>query len=326
MDTNDLHISEALLIKYYRGHCAESEKNNVEHWLSLSAQNKTYYQNLVTIWNASSQKQNHSIKPEASWERIEKKIQAPRKIRKINRQLLAIAASVCMLVSLAWFFYTNNTADTSQLSIIENTSDTVHSYILPDKSTIWLSKNARIEFPKQFDKNRKILLIGEAYFSVTKDSLHPFTISNNNSMIKVLGTEFNVKPSENKLTVSVIRGKVSLKNIHSNQQTILTKGYKGVSNSNGLVHKSKDVNPNAYAWKTGKLFFDNQSLISACSQLEKIYNVNIIFSDNSFDKELITASFENQSIEEIMSIFSLTLDLNYTKKDTVYTIAKRIKK
>jgi ferric-dicitrate binding protein FerR (iron transport regulator) len=57
----------------------------------------------------------------------------------------------------------------------ENTTDHQMTVNLEDGSTIVLQKNSKILYPEKFEKEqRKVILIGEAFFEVAKNPSRPF--------------------------------------------------------------------------------------------------------------------------------------------------------
>ncbi|MDN4164009.1 FecR family protein [Cytophagales bacterium LB-30] len=80
---------------------------------------------------------------------------------------------------------------------------------LPDHSIVWLNKNSKITFDKDFQP-RVVQLEGEAFFSVVADSTSAFLVKTELGEVKVLGTEFNVNSQADKLAVDVEHGVVEL--------------------------------------------------------------------------------------------------------------------
>ena len=83
------------------------------------------------------------------------------------------------------------------------------AFNLPDGTTGWLNSGSSLTYSLPFSNNRKIELEGEAWFGVTKDEAHPFEINVGNSIVKVLGTSFNVSAykGENYVEVVLQQGK-----------------------------------------------------------------------------------------------------------------------
>lgn len=64
---------------------------------------------------------------------------------------------------------------------------------LPDGTQVWLNAASSITYPTAFTgKERKVKITGEAYFEVAKNAGQPFWVEENDLVIKVLGTRFDV--------------------------------------------------------------------------------------------------------------------------------------
>lgn len=85
--------------------------------------------------------------------------------------------------------------------------------ILPDSSEVWLNAGSTILYPETFAKDKRLVMLdGEAYFSVKKDTASPFIVEASQLSVKVLGTRFNVKayPNDEKITTTLTSGKVEV--------------------------------------------------------------------------------------------------------------------
>ena len=195
---------------------------------------------------------------------------------------------------------------------------------LQDKSSIKLNKNSSVFYGKNFGKiNREISLKGEAFFAVTKNSEIPFIVKIKNGAVKVLGTKFNIKESQTGDTcfVSVFEGIVSVLNFNSGKEVILHKGESASIFTNSI--SLRPYSENDRSWDTGKILFYNTSLIDVSKVLADYYNKRFIISDDILTQIQITATFENNSIEEVIDILKKTLQINVDMKENSVFLSKR---
>lgn len=104
----------------------------------------------------------------------------------------------------------NNTA-----MVIITAEDSAKIFMLPDNSIVYLNANSKIEYPQNFNKtNRRLSLIGEAYFDIKKDS-GQFVVACENTITRGKGTSFNIKsrPEDKEVEVIVASGKVEFSGI-----------------------------------------------------------------------------------------------------------------
>ena len=82
---------------------------------------------------------------------------------------------------------------------------------LEDGTEVYFNSETRFRYPVKFgDRERKVFLVGEAYFKVKREVDRPFIVEIGENRIEVLGTEFNARyyPEENKQMTTLVSGKV----------------------------------------------------------------------------------------------------------------------
>lgn len=207
--------------------------------------------------------------------------------------------------------------------------------ILPDGTIVFLNADSKITYEKQFaGAFREINLTGEAFFDVKHDSKRPFIIHTQKADIKVLGTAFNVKSyaGDNLFETALIRGKieVSVKSrpgekfiVKPNEKLIITDNnlpkkvnedkksegpFENVSLTNLTV---KDSMVAETSWIDNRLVFVNESLSNISKQLERRFNVSVIFKTNRTLNYRYTGVYEDSDLEEIFRILSKTRKIDY---------------
>jgi len=212
-------------------------------------------------------------------------------------------------INLIFFIFSNK-----QQKIISK--NTIIDTILPDNSKITLNVNTEIKFSKNFDKNRTLILNGDAYFQVTHNPQKPFIVQSGENCVEVIGTEFYVNTNNNSFQVFVNKGvvKVYYKK-QQNDSIILRAGQNTIINqTTSTFPKSTTNNFNHLAWKTGKIEFNNTTLYQISKTLENTFNVKIEISNESLNNLTMTVSFENQPIESILKVIEATLNIKTTKQ------------
>jgi ferric-dicitrate binding protein FerR (iron transport regulator) len=235
---------------------------------------------------------------------------------------VAVAASVAIIVLCATFIYNQQTKGAIYAL---NTGTERQDFTLPDGSKVWLNSESALTYTNAFGKDvRNVELCGEAYFEVAKDSTRPFIVKTGEISIKVLGTEFNVQayPSEKTLTTTLLKGSVNvLQKFGPEGGIILCPGqqllfYK--SNKKMLV-QNVDCTP-YFAWKEGKLVFQQTNVKEAFAMIERDFRIKIILENTSLEGRKITGQFDlNEHPENILSVIQETLPFSYTmRNDTVF--------
>ncbi len=235
---------------------------------------------------------------------------------RMYQKLMKFAAVILLFLSLSFVgYYVYNTKNLVSYR-------TVHNYQtkeikLSDGSKVSLNENSSIKFPEEFDDNiRKIEFTGEGFFEIAKMSNKPFIIVAGGTEVKVLGTSFNVNISNDKnVEVTVRTGKVQLSEKKNPKKNVLIKpGYTGTY-TKGEFLKNKTENINYLSWKTHKFYYNCTKLSKVISDFNKVYKTNIIFANNKIGETELTTTFENKSIETILTIICTSHGLRYEKTE-----------
>ncbi|MDZ7721819.1 MAG: FecR domain-containing protein [candidate division KSB1 bacterium] len=189
--------------------------------------------------------------------------------------------------------------------------------LLPDQSKVWLNSNSELSYPERFVSTREIQLTGEAFFVVVPDA-KPFLVHTANAQARVLGTAFNVWSRDRETRVIVKRGKVEL--TRSNQDTAKVQL---VRNETSRIEKEKAARPPqfvdadyAIGWMEGRLVFIKTPVAEILNELERFYGVEIQLLDSDLAHKTVTATFENKTLETVLTSLSLSVDCEFHEYDT----------
>ena len=197
--------------------------------------------------------------------------------------------------------------------------------VLSDGTKVYLNAGTTLKYPVKFltTMQREVFLSGEAFFDVEKDQEHPFIVNAHEMDIEVLGTKFVVSLYEEDEMTSVvlIEGAVDLSKEDVSEKVNLTPGTRGVlDHHSGHINKGV-VNTNFYtAWMDSVLVFRNQTFDNIAKKLERVFNVTITTRNRGFGQEVFNASFDNETIEDILSYFQETHDMEYSIENNVIYI------
>lgn len=110
-----------------------------------------------------------------------------------------------------------------QVETFKTENGEIASLTLPDNSQVTLNAGSQVVYSgNRFNTRRKIQLTGEAYFKVTKGNT--FSVVTTEGTVTVLGTTFNVRSRDEKLSVFCYTGKVKVSDPF--KAVYLTKGEK----------------------------------------------------------------------------------------------------
>ena len=191
---------------------------------------------------------------------------------------------------------------------------------LSDGTVVYLNSGSTLKYPVKFIKGerRQVFLTGEAFFNVAKDAMHPFTVNADEVDVKVLGTQFNVSsyPEDETINTVLVEGSVELysqKSGKNGRKSIgLNPGFSASwKKSQGKMVIEKADTEMATAWIEGRLVFKHMAFDNIVKKLERHYNVEIINNNPDLSDDLITASFDVETIEEVFKVISEIHPISY---------------
>lgn len=197
--------------------------------------------------------------------------------------------------------------------------------VLSDGSHVYLNSGTSLRYPVKFlpGQKREVFLKGEAFFDIAKDKDHPFIVNANKLDVEVLGTQFVVSLYEEDIVTSVVlvEGSVDLYKENTLNNRRLIPGTRGVFDDQTGIIEITEVNTGLYtAWMDGVLIFRKQTFENISKKLERIYNVTIISKNPDFSQEIFNASFDNETIENILSYFKDSYHMNYSIENNIIYI------
>src|SRR5680860_92098 len=201
------------------------------------------------------------------------------------------------------------------------------SVILSDSTLVHLNAGSSLRYPVKFigDQNRQVFLTGEGYFDVTKDREHPFVVTSGTMDVRVLGTKFNVTayPEDREINTVLVEGSVSLYSSESGydptKAKMLLPGYKAAWDRFYEKMDVEQVETDIYTgWIDGKLVIKEMPFKNIVHKLERHYKVSIDNTYEALDNEVFTATFDIETIDEALRIFTEETPFEYEfKKDRI---------
>nr|WP_293302727.1 FecR family protein [Allomuricauda sp.] len=192
--------------------------------------------------------------------------------------------------------------------------------VLSDGTSIKLNAGSTIKYPIQFIEghNREVEIWGEAFFDVTRDEHHPFLVTANNVQVEVLGTKFNVSsyPEDDDISTVLVEGSVQLTNKNRSDldgSMVIVPNQKASWDKNSQEMTIEEVETDIYtSWTNGRIIFKNIPFKNIRKKLERRYNVTIINNNQALDEKFYNASFDIETIEQVMKAFKENYSIDYS--------------
>ena len=167
---------------------------------------------------------------------------------------------------------------------------------LQDGSLVWLNAQSTLIYPSHFSgSERKVQIMGEAFFEIAKNEKKPFYVVAQNAEMQVLGTKFNVYsyPETGITRTSLVEGAVQVSCDNSTEKVVL-KPNEQVTVENGKMTVELIEFPDALLWKEGIYSFNNERLIDITKKLELYYDVKIVVSNQLLRDIRYTCKFRQR--------------------------------
>lgn len=196
--------------------------------------------------------------------------------------------------------------------------------ILADGSKVHLNSGSTLRYPVQFfeEGNREVFLKGEGYFEVAKSLDNPFIVNLNGLNIRVLGTQFNVSsyPDDEHISTVLVEGSIALfennEAYGAKEKHRLTPGYIANWHKRDKELSIEETDTSIYTdWMNGKITFNHMPFKQILKKLERNYNITIINKYKNLDDVRFTASFDTETINEVLLAFSKNYPMRYTIND-----------
>jgi ferric-dicitrate binding protein FerR (iron transport regulator) len=334
-------IEITLLKKFFNKECTTQEQEIVINWFVDEAYAQKLNNVLKKHWDELEYNSNEL---DAATERVLNKIHHQINLEKLdaeqNKSIFKKAvfyySKIAAVLLIPVLLYTLYTSFGGEIVVIENQQmakveilsplGARTHFTLPDGSSGWLNSGSTLEFPAKFTgAERNLKLIGEAWFDVVKNPDIPFVVNAQGVDVIALGTKFNVLayPDSKSVDVTLESGIVVVKRKSGFTKKVIAELKPG---DQVRISKEKKVIPtkdikvetkNYTSWRQGRLVIRNEPMSDIAKRLERWYNVKITIQNKEIEEYLYRATFQDETIDEVLNYLKLTSPIEYKIKKRV---------
>jgi ferric-dicitrate binding protein FerR (iron transport regulator) len=293
------------ILKYFTGILTDTEKKELEEEISKNNLLKEEFEQYLKIWKESKNINFPDFDNDDALNQILAKTKRNNNKRPFNYRLIYIIAAAIVLIAFISYSIINLIEIKNKNNYIEITAlkGEKLNIKLPDGNKIWINSNSTIKYPSKFvGINKKIEVIGEAYFELNNKSIYPIYLKAGSNTILCEKAYFYIKHNNSSGNTEIIvdNGKIFLTNNLINKSITINQEYKAYISSSFFVSIEKNNTQNYLSWKTGKLEFHEMPLIMVAQDLTKYYDIQIeIKGDLKYCK--FTNNYNNKSINSILN-------------------------
>lgn len=199
--------------------------------------------------------------------------------------------------------------------------------VLEDSTEVWLNSESQLIYPEKFsEKERRVIVKGEAYFKVAHESNRPFRVETDRQLVTVHGTQFNVKSydEDKKVTTTLVEGSISLSKKNGSGEVILSPGYQSLFDKQSTTTKVQPVNAEMVtSWRLGKFVFENQTLEEIMQELSRWYSFNYEFANADLRQiEFMGSIPRNSKFATVLTILEKSGGIHFKMKGSQLLITQ----
>ena len=230
------------------------------------------------------------------------------------------AAAACVVVVLNVF--TTQPMQTAPAIVTEPPVKTeiaeVRDVTLPDGSVITIGAASSVQLAFNENERRVILSEGEAFFDVVKDKDRPFLVVAESTIVRVLGTKFDVSLATDGVDVAVSEGRVEVIRPDAPRAAIrerdvkhvLIAGQKVTTPHRGRVKPVQTINTaDVAAWREGNLVWTDTPLKDIIADLNRYSEDGITLEAAGVADLDYTLAVQADDVSRAVRLIATSLDL-----------------
>ena len=288
-----------LAFKYFNGSITGEEERRLFSEIQ-SAEGKKAFSLAEEEWLSSQEAVLASEKP---WQRIRQRMEirdsgnhfAPSKAKRPNFWAVATVAAAIVIACMGVFLLRE---PKMEYFTFESPSGARSRVLLPDSSVVWLNSGSKLVLANSFGSTqRKLDLLGEAYFDVARNENLPFVVHAGACDITVLGTKFNVTSydEDNFIRTSVAEGKVAVSDGTHAVRVSKGQSVEYSKSTSSFTRKQVSISSIA-AWTENRMEYADITLRDFADIVARTYNIPIVFLSEKYADEHLSISLRNNEL------------------------------
>lgn len=183
---------------------------------------------------------------------------------------------------------------------------------LADGSKVWLNAASSLIFPVNFiGEERRVKLVGEAYFEIAHNKSMPFIVEvDNREDVRVYGTHFNINAYQDEpfIRTTLLEGSVAVQVKGNRQNRFLVPGQQLSLSKTGNTQISDAINvEETIAWKEDKFHFgEGMDLEQVMRQIGRWYDIEVVYMGDLSSIHLGGTISRNVSASKVFEMLEMT--------------------
>ena len=212
----------------------------------------------------------------------------------------------------------------------------IRALALEDGSVVTLGAKSRINTEFTPTRRQVTLIDGEAFFEVAKDESRPFFVAAQDTLVRVVGTKFDVKRSAEIVHVSVLEGVVEVMKANDVGEVIetvdtsaidkqvLTAGERVSAARRVALPQARQVEQaKPGAWRMGRLAYEDASLAEIVADLNRYYDRPVRIATSDVGDLRSTLAFNTTEIDQVFAVMEAIHPIRVDKPATGEIVLRR---
>lgn len=215
-------------------------------------------------------------------------------------------------------------SETGKRMEVSTPAGTTTAITLSDGTEVLLSANSQLEYNKEFASNkREVTLVGEARFSVAKDTNRPFIVHTERIQTQALGTMFDVKAYPHSTPdITLYEGSVEV-SLNGASPQLMQPGEQASLNKRGELKLAKASDTEG-KWAEGEFAFDNKELMAVMQEIGSWYNISVMFHSRPLLEERIYFRMNRTaSVNEVLEVLNDLGIAKFSLKEGVIVVTSK---
>lgn len=261
--------------------------------------------------------------------------------RRQRRNLMLGAASMVLLVAAGLGWQAVLPAPDSRTTAAASAAVMMPSLqSLPDGSVAELRDGAAIAVEFTDAQRRVVLLRGEAFFKVAKNSARPFVVVAGSVQVRAVGTAFSVDLGKSAVDVLVTEGKVAVARdsraptqagtANPPPEPLLVSAGQRTTVVMSAHQAESDIRPvsdgdlkSRLAWRSPRLEFSGTPLIEAVALLNRHNRVQFTIEDPVLARTRVSGIFGVMNIDAFVRVLEAGFDVESERRGTDEIVLRR---
>ena len=221
------------------------------------------------------------------------------------------------------FLFTPTADSHNEYHTLENGTGMICQLQLADGSRVWLNSRAKLSYPSRFAASKRLVHIeGEAFFDVARDAHTPFEVASENTVVRVLGTQFNIASDtvQGTTRTTLFDGSVEVNKGH--HSIILNPGWQATTKDHTTEIATEKVNiGEVAAWKEGYFRFNDHTISTVMDQLVTWYGIQHVYLSGQMNDRFTGSIRRSQKLTEVLEQLAEISNYTFTIKErSVYVM------